>query len=214
MLIRIPSTRQTGNSAESEMSLSILEDPAHIFQFDAFFSWFIPISDDLLTTTSALVEGSNATDRDAGVTAKATDFSSQFTDISLRISDIKAKIETERKLRSAICQVREEFRDQLGSLLAWLQSCERADALEDACLAGDFDTASSVMWSTRAVRSRCMFLIRDMVVSKLHLMKCMERMADYAQQHLGMISELMDFKDTLICQELASLKHQRQQLSM
>lgn len=170
--------------------------------------------DDVLNETWAFVTGNNTVGRDAGFSAKAAEFSSQLTEIGLRLSDIKTKIDTERNLEDQIRQICNGIRDQRDSLMTWLRSREFADALEDACLAGDLDFAILADLQARAARRCCGLSAFDELMYRVYLTDSLGRMKTYIRQYTAAILELIVLNDTLHSGKLASLKRQQQDLNM
>ncbi|KAG6367699.1 hypothetical protein INS49_001894 [Diaporthe citri] len=196
------------------MSSSIHGDPDHDHHFDALVSSLIPMVDNVLNETWAFVMGNNTAGRDAEFSAKAAEFSPQLTEISLRLSDIKAKMDTERNLESHIRLVCKDITDHRDSLMTLLQSRECADALEDACLAGDLDYAIQVDLQAKAVRRCCRLSAFDELMYRVHLVDSLGRMKTYIRQYTQAILELILLNDKLHNGKLVSLKRQQQDLNM
>lgn len=196
------------------MSSSIHEDPDHDHHFDVLVSSLVPMVDDVLNDTWAFVTGNNTAGRDAEFSAKAAEFSPKLTEISLRLNDVKTKIDTERNHEDHIRRICKDIRDHRDGLMNLLRSGECADALEDACLAGDLDFAILVDLQAKAVRRYCRLSAFDELVYRMHLTDSLGRMKTYIRQYTQAILDLIALNDTLHSGKLASLKRQQQDLNM
>lgn len=195
------------------MASSIQEGPDVDHHFDTTVLSFVPMTEDLLHDTWALVMGTDATGRDAKFTAKAAEFLPQLTEISLRISDSKTKADAERSLQEFIYPIHTSLRDQIKSFKAWLKSPQLVDAFEDSCLAGDSTSAILIDLRTKAVLRCCQALEWDELVCKLHLVDSAGRMTAYVRQYMEAVVELIVLKKTLDSGEMASKERQLEHLN-
>lgn len=195
------------------MASLIPEDPDGNHHLDTRIMSFVPMAEDLLNDTWALVMGSDATGRDAEFIAKAAGFLPQLTEISLRISDSKTKADAERSLQDSICLIHKGLGDQIKSFKAWLKSPELVDAFEDSCLAGDSTSAILIDLRTKAVLGCCHALEWDELVYKLHLVDSAGRMTAYVRQYMEAVVELIVLKKTLDSGEMASKERQQEHLN-
>lgn len=195
------------------MASSVHGDPDADNHFDMMILSFVPMAEDLLSDLWGSVTGNETADKDAESTAQAAEFLPQLTEISLRISDNKTKVDTERSLQDCIRPIHKGLGSQIKSLTAWLKSRERADAFEDACLAGDSDSAILIDLRTKAVRRCCHSLAWDELFFKLHLVDSAGRMTAYIRQYAEAVAELMVLKYMLASGEVASRERQQEHLN-
>lgn len=195
------------------MASSIHGDSDDSIHLSNMILYFVPMAEDLLNDTWALVTGNKTADRGAELTAKAAQFLPQLTEISLRISDNKTKFDTELNVHGSFHLAYEDIKAQSQSLTAWLKSRERADLFEDAWLAGDSDSLILMDLQAKAIRRRCQDLARDELVGRLHLVDSTGRMTAYVREYAGATVELMVLNRTLNSGEIASKEGQQQQLN-
>lgn len=189
------------------MPSSIHGDP------DALVSFLIPKVDSVLSETWNIVTYDSTAGRDDEFSAQAAEFSSQLMEISLRLSDIKDKIDAERNVEDHIRRICKDIRDHRDGLMTLLQSRECADALEDACLAGDLDFAILVDLQAKAGRRCCRLSAFDELMYRAYLTDSLGRMKSYVGQYIDDTAELLALNDTVRRGKMASLKRQRQDLN-
>ncbi|KAI3392758.1 hypothetical protein diail_5237 [Diaporthe ilicicola] len=175
------------------MPSSIFEDTNHVGFINAVRQSLDFVEKKLhiisLTTSSiwALIADNIVKGECVKILAEVAEFSSQVTDISIRIDEIETEIKAELRLKDAMVEKREDFKDQRHSLMAWLQSHEYADEVEDARLAGDLDHALLIKSNSRAAHRRCLLLTHEVSVYNKH----------YLDSYTDVAIELETLKDAL-----------------